>query len=105
MRSSTIVILYGAFTMVGGLIGFVKAKSVASLVAGVGCGMALIACALGMQRGNRVSAMAVMAIAVLLGARFLMTWRHRRRLMPDLLMVLFSAVTLLLVGLSLIVEG
>jgi len=105
MFSTIVVMGYGVFTMVGGVIGFVKAKSVASLVAGVGCGLALIACALGMQQGNRVSAMAAIAIAVLLGARFFMTWRHRHRLMPDFLMGLLSAITVLLVGLSLVFQG
>lgn len=102
MWAAVVVILYGLFTMGGGLIGFVKAKSVASLTAGVGCGMVLLACAIGMQHGGRVFAMAAMAIAVALGTRFFMTWRRRRRLMPDLLMVLFSAVTVLVAGRSLI---
>ena len=96
------VMVYGVFTAVGGVIGYVKAKSTASLIAGLGCGVALVVCALGMQRGSLVSALASGGIAVLLGARFFMTWRQRRRLMPDLLMVLLSMATVCLVALSLV---
>ena len=99
--STVAVMLYGVFTMVGGVIGYVKAKSAASLMAGLGCGIALIVCALGMQRGSLASALASLGIAVLLGTRFFMTWRQRRRLMPDLIMVLFSMATVCLVTLSL----
>lgn len=98
------VMLYGIFTIVGGISGYVKAKSAASLMAGGGSGIALIACALGMQRGSVMSAMGSLGIAVLLGARFFMTWRQRHRLMPDLLMVLLSGATGFLIVLSLVID-
>lgn len=89
-----VTFLYGIFSLAGGVIGFVKAKSKASLIAGTISGLALLASAYGMGQGSRPAAAASLVIAFLLGARFLGTWHKNHRLMPDLLMVLFSASTL-----------
>ena len=41
-------------------------------------------------------------ITLLLGGRFAGTWQHSRRLMPDLLMVILSTVTLLVIAAGLV---
>ena len=100
-----VVGVYGVFTLVGGIIGYVKAKSRASLIAGGICGLALIACAKGMAYGDSLGGIAsfgALLIALVLGTRFFMTWRRTRRLMPDLLMMIFSMATLAAVGLALV---
>ena len=89
-----ITALFGIFNLVGGVIGFVKAKSKASLIAGTLAGAALLASAYGMERGIRSAALVSLGIAFLLGARFLGTWHKNHRLMPDLLMIFFSVATL-----------
>ncbi|MBI2885331.1 MAG: TMEM14 family protein [Candidatus Omnitrophica bacterium] len=94
----TIVAAYGAFSIVGGIIGYVKAKSAASLLAGVASGSLLLLCAYGMAQGLRAPVLASLGIALALGARFLGTWLKNHRLMPDLLMVLFSALTAIAAG-------
>ena len=98
----TIVACYGLFSLVGGMIGYLKANSTASLIAGSIAGILLLLCAYGMGHGSRAAMLGSLAMAVVLGARFLGTWLTRRRVMPDLLMVLFSAATLLAAGVVLL---
>lgn len=93
-----IVASYGIFSLAGGVIGYLKAKSAASLIAGSLSGVLLLLCAYGIGQGSRTALLGSLLIAVALGARFLGTWLKKRRVMPDLLMVLFSAATLLAAG-------
>ena len=99
-----VVGLYGLFTVVGGIIGYVKAKSKASLVAGVVSGVILLACAYGMRRASPAAAMGSALVALLLGARFMSTWIRRRRVMPDLVMVLGSLAVLITLGMKWLVK-
>ena len=98
----TVVAFYGLFSLVGGIIGYLKAKSTASLIVGSTSGVLLILCAYGMGHGSRAALLGSLAMAFVLGARFLGTWLKNHRVMPDLLMVLFSTATLLAAGVFLI---
>ncbi len=99
MSAATVVVaIYGAFSLVGGVIGYVKAKSRASLIAGSVSGILLLACAYGLRQGSRAAAIGALVIALLLGGRFAGTWRRNHRVMPDLLMILLSLATLLAIG-------
>ena len=100
--AALVVASYGAFSLIGGVIGYRKANSVASLVAGCLSGALLLLCAYGIGQGSRTAALGSLLIAVALGARFVGTWLKKRRVMPDLLMVLFSAATLLVAGSALL---
>ena len=93
---------YGAFSLIGGVIGYLKAKSQASLVAGSVSGALLLVCAYGIQHGSRAAAVGALLIALALGGRFFSTWRRTHRLMPDLLMVLLSLATVAAVGMRLV---
>ena len=89
---------YGVFSLVGGIIGYVKARSAASLLSGSASGILLLLCAYKIAQGSHGAVLGSLGIALALGARFFGTWRKNRRVMPDLLMVLFSAATLLADG-------
>ena len=89
-----LLIIYGAFCEIGGVIGFVKAKSAASLIAGSISGLVLLVCAWLLYQGNNLGTIGSLIVAVLLGGRFLMTWLRTKKLMPGLLMVVLSAVTI-----------
>ena len=93
---------YGVFSLAGGIIGYVKAKSRASLIAGSISGVLLMMSACGIQSGSLMASAGGAVIALLLGARFLGTWLKTRRLMPDLLMIGFSLATLILLGMQLL---
>jgi len=62
--------LYGLVTLVGGVIGYVKANSTASLIAGGICGVLLLLCAAGIFRYPAVSLVSSTILALLLLGRF-----------------------------------
>jgi len=93
-----VVGLFGLFSLVGGAIGYFKAKSGASLIAGTVSGLILLACAAGIARGQRLASIVSLIVALLLGGRFLGTWWKNHRVMPDGIMVVLSLLTLLAVG-------
>ena len=98
--AQAIVALYGVFTFVGGMIGFIKAKSAASLIAGSVSGILLLICAYGMKGGHVIFYLAAAAVSLLLGIRFFGTWRVKKKLMPDFLMVVFSLISLIVISLE-----
>ena len=89
------VAVYGLFSLVGGVIGFVKAKSKASLVAGTVSGVLLLGSAYGMTQSVRAAFFIALIVALLLGVRFFRTWQKNRRVMPDLLMIVLSLLSLI----------
>ncbi len=100
--AATMVMVYGVVTIAGGVIGYLKAKSTASLIAGSVAGSLLLVCAYRIAQGNLLATIGSSAIALLLGGRFFGTWRRTHRIMPDLVMVLCSVTTLVAVGVSLL---
>ena len=95
-----VVIAYGLFSLVGGVIGYVKAKSKASLIAGSISGIVLLGCAYGFTQGVRACYWVSLTVALLLGIRFSKKWVVTRRVMPELLMMILSALTFIVVGLQ-----
>ena len=95
-----IVAFFGLFSLVGGIIGFFKAKSLASLIAGTISGLVLLASAYGISQGYQFATILSLVVAVLLGGRFLGTWIKKRKVMPDLLMVILSVITIISVAFS-----
>ena len=96
-----VVIVYGLFTVAGGVIGYLNAKSRASHIAGSLSGLTLLAAAYSMRHGNPAAPIVVIGVALFLGGRFAMTWTKNRRLAPDLLMVVLSIAALLAGGFTL----
>ena len=84
----------GALVAVGGMMGYVKKKSVPSFVAGVGLGGVLIASGLLISTGNEyrgytIGSGAGMVMAAGMGARFMST----RKFMPAGAVALLGTVT------------
>ncbi len=100
--SVLLVLFFGAFSLIGGVIGYVKAKSKASLIAGAVSGLILLVAAHWMHRGSEMGSVVSLIVALLLGGRFLGTFFKTRRIMPDLIMILFSTAVFVSVGLRLL---
>jgi uncharacterized membrane protein (UPF0136 family) len=88
-----IIVLYGLFCIVGGVIGFLKAGSAISLVMGVGTGALLLIAARLIRGGKRWPTLATGTIAVLLGLHF--ATAENFKMMPHLIMVVLSALVLI----------
>lgn len=77
--------VFGALTMLGGFVGFIKAKSVVSLVAGGIAGVLLIVSAFYCQRigvSPTVGLVLGLIVSLALAGRFVMAFRKSRNWMP-----------------------
>jgi len=86
--------VFGVLTFAGGVVGFVKAKSVASLIAGGIAGALLfVACALTFRAGTNQGAGLLLGLVVsaALAARFGMAFRKTKKVMPAGLMALLGS--------------
>ena len=85
-------IVFGLLTIVGGVIGYVKAGSTASLIAGSVCGIALIVAAW-LLPGNLALGLAIAGlVSILLAGRFIPAYMKTGQLMPAGLMSVLSVI-------------
>lgn len=82
---------FGALTIGGGVMGFVKAKSRASLLAGGALGALLLACGYLMGAGHlRLGLLIGGALSIVLAGRFVPGFLKSRKFMPAGLMAVLS---------------
>jgi uncharacterized membrane protein (UPF0136 family) len=85
-------IVFGLLTIVGGVIGYVKAGSTASIIAGSISGIALIVAAF-LLPGNAVSGLIIAGVgSILLAGRFIPAFVKTGKIMPAGLMAVLSAI-------------
>jgi uncharacterized membrane protein (UPF0136 family) len=85
-------IIFGILTIVGGVIGYVKAGSTASIVAGAISGIALIVAAY-LLPGNVAAGLIIAGVvSLLLAGRFIPAFMRTGKIMPDALMAILSAI-------------
>jgi len=99
--TAVIVWVYGAIMAVGGVIGYVKVRSKASLLSGVGFGLMLLASGYGVWHGSRRSLAASAVIAALLVAIFAVRLVKTRRFMPAGVLAVLSLAALIVFGVAL----
>ncbi|MFN8614752.1 MAG: TMEM14 family protein [Vampirovibrionales bacterium] len=85
---------YGLLALTGGLIGFLKAGSMASLVAGTISGCAIIVSTLAYIRGRLAGYYALLAISLLVGGWFIKGYLATGKLFPAGLMALVSVLNI-----------
>jgi uncharacterized membrane protein (UPF0136 family) len=85
-------IIFGLLTIVGGVIGYVKAGSTASIVAGAISGIALIIAAFLLPGNAAVGLIIAGVVSIALAARFIPAFMKTGKIMPAGLMALLSAV-------------
>jgi uncharacterized membrane protein (UPF0136 family) len=90
--AKTYFIIFGLLTIVGGVIGYVKAGSTASIIAGAISGIALIVAAY-LLPGNVVLGLIIAGLmSLLLAGRFIPAFIKTGKVMPAGLMAILSAV-------------
>ena len=94
--------LFGVLTVAGGIMGFVKAKSRASLIAGTIAGLLLLAAGYEVGARGAVGLVLGLVVSLALAARFGATFKKTRKLMPHGLMALLGTVGVLVTALGLI---
>ncbi len=98
---AVIVCVYGALVLIGGVMGWAKAKSRPSLIAGLIGGLALLIAGGAISRGIAAGTYAALAIALLLAVVMGIRFAKTKKLMPAGLVTALSVVVALLVVVAL----
>lgn len=98
MLAMLTAVIYGSLVLVGGIMGYRKAQSRASLVSGSASGAILLIAAILMFRGNSGGVWLAIGVALLLLVFFTMRWLKGGKFMPAGMMVLSSAIALALLA-------
>jgi uncharacterized membrane protein (UPF0136 family) len=93
-------IAYGILTLIGGVAGYLKAKSKPSLISGLISGVLLIAAALMQLQGFPFGSLLARIITVALIAVFAFRFQKTRKFMPAGLMIVAGAIALTIMLLS-----
>jgi len=102
MQNTAIEIwIYGVIMILGGIMGFVKVGSKASLISGVGMGWALLASGYGVWGGSADSLMVALVIAALLLVLFAIRYAKTRRFMPGGMLAILSLLAMAIFGAAL----
>jgi len=95
-------LVFALLTLVGGVMGFVKAKSVASIVSGAIAGGVLIVASLLLPEHPIYAEVPALCVSVLLAGKFLPDFIHKKAFVPSGLMALLSLASVVLTILALL---
>jgi len=87
---------YGFFTILGGLMGYLKAQSKASLIAGGISGVLILAGVYLLSHGHMIGLYLLETISILLTGYFIKGFAKSKKLMPAGVMVVFGVVMIAL---------
>jgi uncharacterized membrane protein (UPF0136 family) len=88
--------VFGVLVIVGGVIGYTKARSIVSLVSGIGCGGLLLYAAY-LILGSRAYGIPIAAIvSALLAMIFCLRWVKTKKFMPSGVLLILSLVELII---------
>ena len=85
-------IVFGALTIVGGIVGYAKAGSVASIIAGSITGVLLLVAAFLLPEHRAVGLATAFIVSLLLAAQFIPKFARTGRVMPAGLMSILSVI-------------
>jgi uncharacterized membrane protein (UPF0136 family) len=86
------LIVFGVLTIAGGILGYVKAGSVASIIAGSIAGVLLLVAAFLLPEHRTIGLATALIISVLLAAQFIPKFLRTGRVMPAGMMSILSAI-------------
>lgn len=95
--TASIVTIYGLFVLMGGLIGYLTADSLPSLISGAIFGALLFASGLGIYRSSVLAFFTAMGLSLILALFFSFRFYHSLKLMPAGMMAIFSFLVFLLI--------
>jgi len=90
-------IVFGALTIVGGIVGYLKAGSVASIIAGSITGVLLLVAAFVLPEHRMVGLATALIVSLLLAAQFIPRFLQTGRVMPAGIMSVLSAIGVIVV--------
>jgi uncharacterized membrane protein (UPF0136 family) len=93
--------VYGVIMILGGIAGFVRVGSKASLISGVGFGLMLLVSGFGVWEGSQGCLVAAEVIALLLVVLFAIRYAKKRRFMPAGMLAVLSLVAAVIFALGL----
>jgi len=98
MRDATKVyyIAFGILTLVGGIMGYVKAHSAPSLIGGILCGVLLFVAAFLMTASLNGSLIVGLLVSISLAGKFVPDSLHKRAFFPGGLMAVLSLISVTL---------
>jgi uncharacterized membrane protein (UPF0136 family) len=85
-------ILFGVLTIAGGIVGYVKAGSVASIVAGSITGLLLLVAAFLLPEHRAAGLATALVVSLLLAAQFVPKFLQTGRMMPAGMMSILSVI-------------
>ena len=85
-------IIFGILTIAGGIVGYVKAGSTASIIAGSISGVLLLLAAWLMPEHRAVGLVVALVVSLLLAAQFIPKFFRTRKVMPAGLMSILSVI-------------
>ena len=90
------IVVYGVLVGLGGILGYVKAQSILSLVFGLVSGIALLVCGWLVSTQNATGTKGAIGIGLLLAIFFGIRYARTRKLMPAGLMTVLSLAEVIL---------
>jgi uncharacterized membrane protein (UPF0136 family) len=85
-------IVFGALTIIGGIVGYVKAGSVASIIAGSITGVLLLVAAFLLPEHRMIGLATAFIVSLLLAAQFVPKFLRTGRVMPAGMMAILSVI-------------
>ncbi len=91
-----VIVVYGVLVGLGGILGYVKARSIPSLIFGLGSGIGLLVCGWLASGHNAIGTNGAIGIGLLLAVFFGIRYGRTRKFMPAGLMTVLSLLTVIL---------
>jgi uncharacterized membrane protein (UPF0136 family) len=95
-------LVFAILTIIGGIMGYVKAKSVISIVSGSISGIILIIASFLLPERPILAGVIGLCVSVLLAGKFVPDFIHKKAFVPSGLMALLSVVSIVLTILALL---
>ena len=99
--ASYYILIFGILMIVGGIMGYVKARSLPSIFSGVAFGLILIVTSYLMMQGSIRAAQFALGLSVVLIFIFVQRFKASKKFMPAGLMLILSGLAVIILGKSL----